>query len=317
MLKKEKLNQLTSIFLLPLKNNRITQNTTGLAAQTARNQNAAFIHTEMTWKNGMKSVPVMVNLLRLSLFTNKEQRTAKMISLFNELPDSVKTPLLKAELFSQIGESDSALSIWKSLYTTKPSSMLAFKIGRELNIKNETTASREFLENARKAKMLDGAGYVLLASMRAYEYDYEGIEEIFKETRELGFYSNEVALEEAAFLFINGKYDEAIAILSAFRQPNPDQKDQLINHRARINLAFMYAMQKDTGRLNSLVSDIPIHHHSNLQNNVSIRFCRKVKIWNQQLFLKSWKRSGKVFQKSFIELYTARALLKAIKLTNH
>ncbi|NLL15487.1 MAG: hypothetical protein GX267_18980, partial [Fibrobacter sp.] len=35
------------------------------AAQTARNQNAAFIHTEMTWKNGMKNVSVMTALLRL------------------------------------------------------------------------------------------------------------------------------------------------------------------------------------------------------------------------------------------------------------
>ena len=282
------------------------------AAQTARNQNAAFIHTEMTWKNGMKSVPVMVNLLRLSLFTNKEQRTAKMISLFNELPDSVKTPLLKAELFSQIGESDSALSIWKSLYTTKPSSMLAFKIGRELNIKNETTASREFLENARKAKMLDGAGYVLLASMRAYEYDYEGIEEIFKETRELGFYSNEVALEEAAFLFINGKYDEAIAILSAFRQPNPDQKDQLINHRARINLAFMYTMQKDTGRLNSLVSDIPDTSPFKSAEQRFYKILQKGENMESTALLKELEEIRKSIPKNpFIELYTARALLKS------
>ena len=50
------------------------------AAQTARNQNAAFIHTEMTWKNRMKTVPVMANLLSLSLFTNKEQRTANLCS---------------------------------------------------------------------------------------------------------------------------------------------------------------------------------------------------------------------------------------------
>lgn len=282
------------------------------AAQTARNQNAAFIHTEMTWKNGMKNVSVMTALLRLSLFTNKEQRTAKMISLFNELPDSTKTPLLKAELFSQIDESDSALSIWKGLYTTKPSSMLAFKIGRELNIKNETTSALEFLEKARKDKILDGAGYVLLASIRAYEYDYEGIEDIFKETKKMGLYSNEVALEEASFLFVSGKYDSAAAILSGYRQPNPDQKDQLINHRARINLAFMHAMRKDSGSLNTLLSEIP---DSSPFKSAEQRFYKILqegeKMESTDLLKELDEIRKSVPGNPFIELYTARALLKS------
>lgn len=282
------------------------------AAQTARNQNAAFIHTEMTWKNGMKNVPVMASLLRLSLFTNKEQRTAKMISLFNELPDSTRSPLLKAELFSQIGESDSALTIWKNAYATKPSTMLAFKIGRELNIKNETTTAREFLENARKAKMLDGAGYVLLASMRAFEYDYEGIEEIFKETKKLGIYSNEVALEEASFLFVSGKYDAAAAILSGYRQPNPGQKDHLINHRARINLAFMYAMRKDTGSLNTLLSEIPDSSPFKSAEQRFYKILQDGEKMESEALLKELDEIRKsVPGNPFIELYTARALLKS------
>ncbi len=282
------------------------------AAQTARNQNAAFIHTEMTWKNGMKNVPVMASLLRLSLFTNREQRTAKMISLFNELPDSTKSPMLKAELFSQTGESDSALTIWKNAYTTKPSSMLAFKIGRELNIKNETTAAREFLENARKAKMLDGAGYVLLASMRAFEYDYEGIEDIFKETKKLGLYSNEVALEEASFLFISGKFDAAAAILSSYREANPGQKDQLINHRARLNLAFMYAMRKDTGSLNTILSEIPDSSPFKTAEQRFYKILQDGENMESEALLKELDEIRKsVPGNPFIELYTARALLKS------
>jgi len=282
------------------------------AAQTARNQNLAFIHTEMTWKNGMKNVPVLLNLLRLSLFTNKEQRTAKMISLFNELPDSTKTPIIKAELFYQIGESDSALTIWKSLYATKPSAMLAFKIGRELNIKNETAMAREFLESARKTKMLDGAGYVLLASMRAYEYDYEGIEDIFKETKKLGLYSNEVALEEASFLFVSGKYDASAAILSDYRRPNSDQKDQLINHRARINLAFIYAIRNDTVSLNALLSEIPDSSPFKSAEQRFYKILQEGQKMESAALLKELNEIRKsVPWNPFIELYTARALLKS------
>lgn len=282
------------------------------AAQVARNQNAAFIHTEMAWKSGMKSVPVMASLLRLSLFTNKEQRTAKMVSLFNELPDSVKSPLLKAELFSQIGESDSALAIWKKLYTSKPSSMLAFKIGRELNIKNETTKAREFLETARKAKMLDGAGYVLLASMRAFEYDYEGIEDIFKETKLFGLYSNEVALEEASFLFVSGKFDAAAAILTGYRQANPDQKDQLLNHRARINLAFMFAMRKEPDSINALISVIPDSSPFKSAEQRFYKILQEGEKMESAALLKELDEIRKsVPGNPFIELYTARALLKS------
>ena len=154
------------------------------AAQTAQNQNAAFIHTEMAWKSGMKTVPVLAALMRLSLFTDNDQRTGKMLSLFGELPDTLKTPMLKAELYSQLGISDSSLAIWNKLYSSKPTPLLSFKIGREMSVTNDIDGARKFLETARKAKFLDASGYVLLASMRAFQYDYEGVEEIFRETQD-------------------------------------------------------------------------------------------------------------------------------------
>ncbi|NLE01966.1 MAG: hypothetical protein GX640_19040 [Fibrobacter sp.] len=122
------------------------------AAQTAQNQNAAMIHTEMAWKSGMKSVPVMAALLQLSLFTTKEQRIEKMLSLFGELPDTIQTPALKAELFSQLGASDSALAIWKKQYATAPSAVLAFKIGRELSAKTSILQAGSFLRVPERQK---------------------------------------------------------------------------------------------------------------------------------------------------------------------
>lgn len=282
------------------------------AAMTASNQNAAFIHTEMAWKSGLKTVPVMVSLLRLSLFTEKKQRTAKMISLFEELPDTVKTPMLKAELFSQLGVSDSALAIWKGMYASSPNSQLAFKIGRELSFTSDPSIAREFLENARKEKFLDGSGYVLLASMRAFEYDYQGVEEIFKETKSLGLYSNEVALEEAAFYFVSSKFPNAVSILSGYRKANPDQQDQLINHRARINLAFMYAARKEVDSINTLSSEIPESSPFKISEQRFYKLLQQGEKMDSAALLKEIDDIRKsVPVNPFIELYTARALLKS------
>lgn len=311
LIKEKKIEKAYKYFLSATKKQPDNPKYHWAAAQVTRNQNAAFIHTEMAWKNGMKTVPVMAAIIRMSLFANKDQRTSKMVSLFNELPDSIKTPLLKADLFSEMGESDSALNIWKGKYASKPSPFLAFKIGRELNVKKDPKTALEFLETARKSKMLDGAGYVLLASMRAYEYDYEGIDEIFKETKKLGLYSNEVALEEASFLFISGKFDAAAAILSGYRQANPDQKDQLVNHRARINLAFMYAMRKENDSINKLISEIP---DSSPVKTIEQRFYKLLQEGEKMgpsVVLKELDEIRKAIPENpFVNLFTARALLK-------
>lgn len=227
------------------------------AAQLAQNQNSAFIHTEMAWKSGMKNVAVLTTLLRLSTFTDNNQRITKMLSLFSELPDTVKTPNLKAELFSFLGASDSALNIYNGLYSAKPTPTLASKIGHELNVKGDIPGALRFLEKARKENLLDGSGYVLLASMRAYEYDYKGVEEIFKEARSRGLYTNEVALEEAAFLFVSNKQDASEKILQGYINANPDQPDQIINHRARVSLSFMYAARKERDKIKKMISAIP------------------------------------------------------------
>lgn len=282
------------------------------AAQTAQNQNAAFIHTELAWESGLKTVPVMVSLMRLSLFTEKGQRITKMLSLYSELPDTIKTPMLKAELFSQLGIPDSALAIWKKMYSSKPTQVLAFRIGRELNQLNKLEEARDFLEKARKAKQLDGAGYVLLASLRAYEYDYEGVNEIFKETRSLGLYSNEVALEEAAFFFVSNKYDEAGRILREYRTPNPDQKDQFINHRARINLAFLFAAKGQHDSINVLSSEVPDSTPFRKGEQRFYTLLLKGDTTNSELLLKELDEIRKIVPSNpFIELYTARALLKS------
>ena len=281
------------------------------AAQTTRNQNAAFIHTEMAWKSGLKTVPVLSALIRLSLFTDRDQRIRQVLALYQELPDSVRTPTLKAELFSQLGASDSALTIWKGLYAAKPTSQLAFKIGRELNLKGDIAAARSFLETARKTKMLDGSGYVLLASIRAFEYDYEGVDDIFRETRKQGLYTNEVALEEAAFLFAGNKQEAAAKILAEYRKANPDQQDGLINHRARMNLAFLFAATKQMDSINTLIAEVP---DSSPFKAGEVRFY-KVLQESEKMEATALLQELEGIRKSipanpFVELYTARAHLK-------
>lgn len=281
------------------------------AAQTAQNQNSAFIHTEMAWNSGFKNPLVMATLIRFSVFTNQEQRKEKMISLYNEFPDSIKTPDLKADLFSQIGESDSALSIWRSLYKANPTPAKAFRISRELYLQNKAAESLEFLENARKHKLLDAQGYMFLASLKAYEYDYAGVEEVFSETQQLGLYTNDIALEKAAFFFVSGKLDESLEILVPYLKPDPGQKDQPMNHRARINVAFIYASKNDSMKLGDLPNDIP---DGSPFKNAETKFYNLLKngasMDTATLFENIRNVQQALPSNPFINLFTARAFLK-------
>jgi tetratricopeptide (TPR) repeat protein len=287
------------------------------AAQTAKNQNAAFIHSEMAWKNGMKNVTVLLALMKLSLFTSEQQRIGKMVSLFDELNDTIKTPMLKAELFSQIGASDSAIAIWNNLYTVKPSAILAFKIGRELSVKNKTSEGKEFLEKAREQKILDAAGYVLLASFRAFDYDYKGVNEIFKETKRIGLYTNEVALEEAAFLFVSNNFDSAAAILDEYKLPVTNQPDQPVNLRARINLAFMYASRKQKDSINLLSQQIPSSSGFLKGEQQLYNLLVKADTSDTAYLMKELIAVRKQLPPNpFIDLFTARALLKSGRFNN-
>ena len=125
-------------------------------------------------------------------------------------------------------------------------------------------------------------------------------------------YSNEVALEEAAFCYVSGKYEPAIKILSEYRKANKDQKDQLINHRARMNLAFIYAATKNIDSITLMSKEIP---DSSPVKTMELKFYSLLKQGENSdpaTILKTLDTIRKSLPPNpFIELYTARALLKS------
>ena len=130
--------------------------------------------------------------------------------------------------------------------------------------------------------------------------------------RTSGLYTNEVALEEAAFLFVSNKQKEASAILSGYRKANPDQADGLLNHRARVNIAFMFAANKEWDSISALVAQIPQASPFKAGEERFYNVLQKGNDMESEALLKELGEIQKSIPPNpFVQLYTARALLKS------
>ncbi|MDD5675324.1 MAG: hypothetical protein PHC61_14230, partial [Chitinivibrionales bacterium] len=221
------------------------------AATTAPNQNAAFVHTEAAWKIGLKRPDVLLALSRLSFHTEKRKALEYALNLYAEMPDSFRTPLFRSQIFYNYEEWDSCLAIILPLFAQSPTKALVTAIASVYGSKGDREKSRSFLQDCRKRNLLDGNGYVMLASLAAPVYRFRTIDSLFAEAKQNGLYNKDIAMEYSGFLVAQDRLDEAEKILDELKAPPAGEQNTLLNHRARVGLVFIYAGQ---GRRDKIVS---------------------------------------------------------------
>jgi predicted Zn-dependent protease len=226
------------------------------AATTAPNQNAAFIHTDAAWKNGLKRPEVLLALSRLSFHTEKKKARDYAFNLFSQLPDSFQTPMLRSEIFYQYEEFDSCLSIALPLFRRGPTQNLCRYIAGIYEKKGDRSKSKSFLQDCRKNRLLDGSGYVMLASIAALDYDYRLVDSCFAECKRYGLYSSNVRLEQCGFFIVQGQYDDAEKSYDELLALAGDSSMGLVGLRARIGLAYIYSVRKQPEKIASLVKAV-------------------------------------------------------------
>jgi len=220
------------------------------AAKTAPDQNAAYVHTKSAWEKGAKNPGVLLALTRLSFHTELDKKLAYALELYNNLPDSSKTQEFLGDLYLQFGKYDSTLAILDRLFKSKQSSRLANKIAVVYDKMGYSKEGVDFLKECRRKKLLDGRGYIMLASYLAGTYNYSEIEKVFAETKKYGYYSQSVQLEHAVFLLAQEKLEEAMALLEDLAEENPEQsaKKQTQIH-ARLMIAYIHFLRNEMSEI--------------------------------------------------------------------
>lgn len=222
------------------------------AAKAAPNRNMAFIHSQAAWDNGLKSTDVLLMLTDLSFQNTKKEKLTYALSLYNDLPDSIRNDVLRGALFDRFEEYDSSIALWERVYQSSPKPELCNKIAIAYSKKGEQEKARKFLLTCKKRKQLDSNGFLLLAYLLVFDYALDRTHALFKEARTLGLYTDKVQLEHAGFLVLEGKLTEAETLLNPLAEPVPDTKEAAINQRARIMLSYVYRAQRRPEKIKHL-----------------------------------------------------------------
>ncbi|MBD3422054.1 MAG: tetratricopeptide repeat protein [Chitinivibrionales bacterium] len=214
------------------------------AARTAPHRNAAYFHTKAAWDNGMKEYPVLLTYVKLSFNTQEEQKKDLALKLFEQLPDSQRTPEAKAGLHFSFKDYEQAIEIWQKLHAEQPDAKYINNIARALMLSDQSDQAVSLLKQAREQNLLNETGYALLASNFAVMYRYKDIDALFNEMISKGMYANQAHFLHAMYTFIRGDKNDAATMLDnlieRFRS-----KDTLLLRKAELLRIHLKAYTKE------------------------------------------------------------------------
>jgi len=227
------------------------------AAQTAPAQNSAFMYTKYAWEKGLRNRAVFAMLLNLSFHTDKEKKLEYALSLFGELPDSLATPLFKAELFLEFGKPDLAYELLNAEFEANRNSDLCPKIANALVQQGKIDQAIDFLRKCDKDRILDADGYASLASLLAMRYEFREVDRLFSELTQSNIYDDRLRLEHATFLVFNARFREAEPLLERPLGPGSAAAKAVLGLRFHSLRLFSALTQGDKSRYYALLEDIP------------------------------------------------------------
>lgn len=226
-------------------------------ASVAPDKNEALIHTKGAWDNGLKTRRVLLNLIALSFYGKKQDNLEYSLSLYQQLPDSSKSDEFRGQIFFINGAYDSSIAIWNKLFEVNPTGSMGSKLAASYMKKRDKEGALSILSYCRERKLLNVQGYILLAALYAFEYDYQEVELVFNEAKKLGYYNDTLQFEQANFYIVQGMVTETESLLSNLKIPVNNEKDNIINHKSRIILSYLYGGQKKRDKIEEIIKIIP------------------------------------------------------------
>jgi tetratricopeptide (TPR) repeat protein len=184
------------------------------AASTAPNQNAAFIHTQAAWDNGLKNPLVLLKLAAVAFHTSKDQKLAYALNLYNELPDSTRSIEFRGDIFNKFLKFDSALAIYREVEQINPTPEIANKITLTFENAGKPEAALEYLNQCRASKRMNTAAYSMLITLWALQYDYKQVDLIYAEAVQSGFANDLLKIDYVMILGSQNRFGDAKEIIN-------------------------------------------------------------------------------------------------------
>lgn len=230
------------------------------AGSTAPDQNTAYIHFKNAWEKGAKNRFILTNLIKLSFHVDKKEKETYAFSLYEELPDSLKSSQFKGELYFQFANYDSCLAIWKGEMLHSPTPELCNEISLAYINKKEIDSALNVLLECKKKGTVNAQTYIQLASLFSSKMDYKAVNALFEEIQNGVFDNSLTELEFAAFFLIHDNMEKALMLLKKAEQKVPANQETFVRRKIRCMKAYLSVTEQRADGIEALIAqtqDVP------------------------------------------------------------
>jgi tetratricopeptide (TPR) repeat protein len=287
------------------------ENTTYLiaAGSTSPDQNTAYIHFKNAWEKGAKNRFVFTNLIKLSFHVDKKEKESYAFSLYEELPDSLKSAQFKGELYFQFANYDSSLAIWEKEMQQSPTPELCNQISLAYINKKEIDSALNILLDCKQQGNINAQTYIQLASLFSSKMDYKAVNTLFEEIQNGVFDNSLTKLEFAAFFLIHDDMEKALTLLKSAEQKVPTNQEAFVLRKIRCMKAYLSVTQQRVDGIDALITQV-----QNIPEEVSLLNALKAVIKKDSSSLESLESArSKNPLDPFVDILCARSNFLAKK----
>ena len=224
-------------------------------------------HAELAWNTGMKTEEVLLTRVNLTELDDAGKLSFGL-ELLPEIAEPEAREALRGDLYFQFGQAEDGLTIYKNLFEQKRSAELVSKITLAYMQLDKAEDAFQFINKLRNTDLLNTAGYHLLVTLFAYRQELAEIDSAFREAKERNQFDGALQLRHAIFKAVINEMNKGIDLLTMLLE-KPDlnsessgesevqhHASEALRHRARLYLAFFYAVAKDMNGIHQLIGTI-------------------------------------------------------------
>ena len=210
----------------------------GHLAVILKNPENAAEHMQQAWDLGERKLSALLVIVD-HFQGSKGEKIALFDKLFASIEQSPQHLNAKARFYSQVGEHEEALLIWRALHKENPSEGVILQIARKLEVIGDRDKAIAFLEQQNDLGLLADEGTNLLCSLLLFDNQFKKAFEL-SNTYEAVDPHGEWQLKKAIFSILSGDLAESENRLEALKKaPSNHTIAITVAHESRLFLALV------------------------------------------------------------------------------
>ncbi len=279
------------------------------------NKTEAKKYAESGWKMGLKDEQTLKVIASGYLSNNDSNGLKNTLNLLDELPAGKNREQMRGHFNYVFGNKEEGINIWLKLIENDPDSSLINNVAAIFLANKDFGKAKNLIIKHKDSGHLNEYSYKLLTGIYIFHDKYRAAEESFDEAKTKNIYSDLLQLQHGIYYILKLDLAKALELLEPLKNTVSDTKLNYIRRNARIALAYIYYTNKDMDSIDKLME---IATSSSVKNSsagelIYFKAVKSIDENNSKALNDLHKAKSSLPNQNFIELFTARATVKAGK----